>query len=119
MSISDDSFRVEGSGLFSFLTDANDDNVPVKAFGTVGYAPNVGVLGFSGIEADPEGLIAMESPELWFEDFGTAKLKRGRAVVKLDANFASVIKRGDYRVFVTPEGDCRGLYVRGKRAASF
>ena len=61
----------------------------------------------------------MESPELWFEDFGTAKLKRGRAVVKLDANFASVIKRGDYRVFVTPEGDCRGLYVRGKRAASF
>jgi hypothetical protein len=64
-------------------------------------------------------LHCMESPEHWFEDFGAAKLKRGRAVVKLDADFGKVIKRGDYRVFVTPEGDCRGLYVRRKRAASF
>jgi hypothetical protein len=63
-------------------------------------------------------LYCMESPELWFEDFGAAKLKGGRAVVKLDADFAKVIKR-DYRVFLTPEGDCRGLYVRRRRAASF
>jgi hypothetical protein len=61
----------------------------------------------------------MESPEHWFEDFGSAKLARGRAVVKLDANFAKVIKSGDYRVFVTPEGDCRGLYVRRKSSNSF
>jgi hypothetical protein len=47
-------------------------------------------------------LYCMESPELWFEDFGSAKLARGRAVVKLDANFAKVIKRGDYRVFSRP-----------------
>ena len=306
MSTSDDSFRAEGPGLFGFLTDSNDDNVPVKAFGTVGYAPNVGVLGFSGIAADPEGpiqqnsysqragveggsvaftgtagvslnsvgvygqvedsppvpagfragvlgaastqpgvigfsrdgdgiegasftstavravsffgpgvqsisgalsgvtgisgtqgppllnipttagvvgtssnspgvigtsngqvgvfgfstngigivgqtnnpasfagfftgnvmitgtksaavpfpdgtrraLYCMESPELWFEDFGTARLKGGRTIVKLDADFAKVIKRGDYRVFVTPEGDCRGLYAR-RKANSF
>ena len=64
-------------------------------------------------------LYCMESPELWFEDFGTAKLRNGRAMVKLDTNFAIVIKRGDYRVLVTPEGDCRGLYVRRKRAANF
>jgi hypothetical protein len=64
-------------------------------------------------------LYCMESPEYWFEDFGAAKLKRGRAVVKLDADFARVIKRGDYKVFPVPEGDCRGLYVRRKRAASF
>ena len=38
--------------------------------------------------------------------------------MKLDANFTKVIKRGDYKVFVTPEGDCRGLYVR-KSTASF
>jgi hypothetical protein len=61
----------------------------------------------------------MASPEHWFEDFGSAKLARGRAVVKLDANFAKVIKRGDYRVFVTPEGDCQGLYVRRKSGNSF
>jgi hypothetical protein len=64
-------------------------------------------------------LYCMESPDLWFEDFGAAKLRRGRATVKLDADFAKVIKRGDYRVFFTPEGDCRGLYLRRKRAASF
>jgi hypothetical protein len=40
-------------------------------------------------------------------------------VVKIDASFAKVIKRGDYRVFVTPEGDCQGLYVRRKSANSF
>jgi hypothetical protein len=73
--------------------------------------------------AFPDGsqrvLHCMESPEHWFEDFGTAKLRNGRAVVRLDADFANVIKRGDYRVFVTPEGDCRGLYVRRKSAARF
>src|SRR5262249_31366399 len=64
-------------------------------------------------------LYCMESPEVWFEDFGTAKLDGGRAVVKLDADFVKVIKRGDYRVFLTAEGDCRGLYVRRKITASF
>jgi len=64
-------------------------------------------------------LYCMESPEVWFEDFGAAKLKRGRVIVKLDEDFAKVIKRGDYKVFLTPEGDCRGLYVRRKSAANF
>ncbi len=312
MSTSDDDFTAEGPGLFGFLADSNDDNVPVKAFGVVGYALNVGVLGFSGVEADPEGPIqqngysqragveggsvaftgaagvslnrvgvygqvedlpqvpaglragvlgvastqpgvigfardgdgaqglsfsgtavraasffgpgvhsisgavsgvtgisntqgppvpmnipttagvvgtsgerpgvigtsnalmgvfgfstgnagvvgqtanpnsfagffagnavvtgtltadvknamvafpdgsqrvlhCMESPEHWFEDFGTAKLKGGRTVVKLDPDFAKVTTR-DYRVFLTPEGDCRGLYVHQKSAARF
>jgi hypothetical protein len=63
-------------------------------------------------------LYCMESPEVWFEDFGAAKLKRGRAVVKLDADFGKVIKRGDYKVFLTPEGDCRGLCVH-RKANSF
>jgi hypothetical protein len=64
-------------------------------------------------------LHCMESPEHWFEDFGTAKLKKGRATVKLDGDFAKAIKPADYLVFVTPEGDCRGLYVRGKSTSSF
>jgi hypothetical protein len=117
--------------------------------GVIGFSNNIGILGYTttpgsragyflgnvqvngtltatvkgGVVPFPDGsqrvLYCMESPEHWFEDFGTAKLKRGRAVVKLDADFAKVIKRGDYRVFVTPEGDCRGLYVRGKSAVSF
>jgi hypothetical protein len=61
----------------------------------------------------------MESPEHWFEDFGRGRLKRGRAVVKLDADFANVIKRGDYHVFLTPKGDCHGLCVPRQGGASF
>jgi hypothetical protein len=64
-------------------------------------------------------LHCMESPEHWFEDFGAGKLKGGRATVKLDVDFAKVIKRGDYHVFLTPRGDCRGLYVRSQGGASF
>ena len=54
-----------------------------------------------------------------FEDFGTAKLKNGRAVVTLDADFAKIINTRDYRVFPVPEADCNGLYVRSKGATSF
>jgi hypothetical protein len=61
----------------------------------------------------------MESPEHWFEDFGSARLADGRATVNLDPDFASVVKAKDYRVFLTPEGDCNGLYVAGKGAAGF
>jgi hypothetical protein len=64
-------------------------------------------------------LHCMESPEHWFEDFGSARLKRGRATVKLDADFAKVVMLDGYRVFLTPEGDCKGLYVQRKRGASF
>jgi hypothetical protein len=98
-------------------------------FGNVMVTGNLTVNGMispnpkAAVVPFPDGtqrlLYCMESPEVWFEDFGAAKLKRGRAAVKIDADFARVIKRGDYRVFITPEGDCRGLYVRRKRAASF
>src|SRR5262249_46435113 len=85
--------------------------------GVISPNPKAAVVPF------PDGtqrlLYCMESPEVWFEDFGTARLKRGRAVVRLDPDFGRVIKRNNYRVFITPEGDCRGLYVRRKHAASF
>jgi hypothetical protein len=40
-------------------------------------------------------------------------------VVKLDADFAKTISTGDYCVFVTPEGDCGGLYIKSKRGGGF
>jgi hypothetical protein len=99
------------------------------------FEGNVRVLGdltvdgqiFAGVKDAivpfPDGskrvLHCMESPEHWFEDFGAGKLKRGRAVVKIDADFAKVIKRSDYHVFLTPCGDCRGLYVRRQGGLSF
>jgi len=40
--------------------------------------------------------------------------------VRFDAEFASVIDRGsDYAVFLTPEGDNRGLYVAQRTPSGF
>jgi len=62
---------------------------------------------------------SMESPEVWFEDFGSATLKGGSATVALDPVFAQTVNlTQDYRVFLTPLGDC-GLYVAQKTAAGF
>jgi hypothetical protein len=62
-------------------------------------------------------LYCVESPDHWFEDFGAARLSRGRARVKLDTDFAKVI--GAYHVFLTPRGDCNGLYVARTRGSAF
>jgi hypothetical protein len=116
--------------------------------GVVGYSVNgIGVYAESAVEAGhfkgdvtvtgkltvlgikaagvpfPDGsrrlLYCLESPDSWFEDFGSARLSRGRAVVKLDADFAKVVKLNECHVFLTPQGECRGLYVRRKGGRSF
>jgi len=57
-------------------------------------------------------LYAVESPESWFEDFGTARLEAGQAVVPLESIFRETVSAEHrYRVFLTPRGDCQGLYV--------
>ena len=54
------------------------------------------------------------------EDFGEGRLSTGRASVELRPDFASAIDRGaGYLVFITPEGDNRGLYVTGKTSTGF
>ena len=65
-------------------------------------------------------LYAIQSTENWFEDFGAASLKDGEAVVEIEALFAQTVNLSeDYRVFLTPLGDCNGLYVAEKTATSF
>jgi len=65
-------------------------------------------------------LAAVESPKNWFEDFGSAELRGGVAVVKLDAKFIQTINsKLEYHVFLTPNGDCRGLYVNQKNPTTF
>jgi hypothetical protein len=65
-------------------------------------------------------LYAMQSPQNWFEDFGSGRLTRGTASVTLDRAFAETVNRGsDYHVFLTPVGDCRGLYIGQKTVTGF
>ena len=65
-------------------------------------------------------LYAVEAPENWFEDIGSAQLANGSAVVQLESTFAQTINTGmEYHVFLTPKGDCKGLYVTNETADSF
>jgi hypothetical protein len=65
-------------------------------------------------------LSAIESPKNWFEDFGSAQLVNGIAVVDLDADFLQTVNTTEeYQVFLTPYGDCKGLYVTNRAANSF
>jgi len=63
---------------------------------------------------------SMQSPENWIEDFGSAELHSGSAVVTIDPAFAVIVSGvTDYRIFLTPNGDSKGLYVTNKTASSF
>lgn len=54
------------------------------------------------------------------EDFGEAEMVNGQANVPLERSFASTIDTSrPYLVFVTPEGDCHGLYVANKTPRGF
>ena len=65
-------------------------------------------------------LFAMQSAENWSEDFGSAMLLNGVATVALDPTFAQTVNTTtEYHVFVTPNGECKGLYISGKSAGSF
>ena len=61
----------------------------------------------------------MESPESWFEDFGEGRVVGGRGEVKLDGDFAAFVHTDNYHVFLTPKGDCNGLYVVDQTPAGF
>ena len=65
-------------------------------------------------------LYSVQSPQNWFEDFGNGQLAGGAAIVTLDRTFAQTVNASsDYHVFLTPQGDCRGLFVTHKTATGF
>jgi hypothetical protein len=65
------------------------------------------------------GAYAPQASEPVIEDFGEGQLSNGSAYVHLESRFASVMARGNYLVFITPEGDNRGLYVTLKSPEGF
>ena len=92
--------------------------------GTVTVSGNFNVTGSkSAVVRHPDGsdrrLYCVEAPESWFEDYGGGQLTAGRGQVSLDPDFAALVKTDVYRVFLTPEGDCKGLYVTAKTPVSF
>jgi hypothetical protein len=81
-----------------------------------------GTISGSNIAADRRVLrtYAVQAAENWYEDAGSGQLQSGSARVALEANFAAVVNSEvDYHVFLTPEGDCKGLYVSHKTETGF
>jgi hypothetical protein len=65
-------------------------------------------------------LNAIAGPENWFEDAGSAQLSNGEAVVTLEQIFGQTVNTEmEYHVFLTPKGDCKGLYVTNETGISF
>ncbi|HEV2425724.1 MAG TPA: hypothetical protein VGZ29_12925 [Terriglobia bacterium] len=65
-------------------------------------------------------LYTIQAPDNWFEDVGSATLSDGAASVKLEPKFAQTVNtRVEYHVFLTPKGDCDGLFVTDETPAGF
>lgn len=67
-------------------------------------------------------MFAPESPEIFFQDFGSGKLIDGKAHIKIDPIFSNnihVSKDHPLRVFIQLEGDCNGVYVTNKTDKGF
>jgi hypothetical protein len=72
---------------------------------------------------NPERIIVfrcVESPKVTVEDWGIAQLKNGKAFVGFSEEFVALISdKAEYAVFLTPEGECNGLYVSKKEFYGF
>jgi hypothetical protein len=109
---------------------------PVGLFSTIKASSATGTCGIGGGSMSCTGPIkslvssaggartvetyAMQSPENWMEDFGSGSVVNGHATVSIDPAFAEMVS-GDasYKVFLTPNGDSKGLYVTAKTANGF
>lgn len=120
-------FSLDGIGVFG----QSSNGLSAQFAGTSGgfcNFDNAGNMGCTGTKSAvvplrdgrEVALYAVESPENWFEDFGSGQLKAGAATVVLDPEFAQTVNSSvEYHVFVTPNEECRGLYVSGKTSSSF
>jgi hypothetical protein len=65
-------------------------------------------------------LYSTQSTENWFEDAGSGQLASGSVHIALDSTFAQTVNTGvEYHVFLTPKGDCEGLYVTNETPQGF
>ncbi len=133
VAITADSANQFNVGAFLDNQNNNPGDVVMQTFGeTVGGACTIttaGALACSGpnsaiVQVDngtrKVALYAMESPQNWFEDFGSGQLASGSATITLESLFAQTVNTGvNYHVYLTPNGDCKGLYVTAKTPTSF
>jgi hypothetical protein len=115
---------VVGVGWNGFYPPATTD---IGVWGSVGNNANYSIYGngnfaiINGTKSASVGtskgnqlLYCLESPGVWFEDFGRGQLVNGETTVTLDPLFLETVvidANHPMIVTVTPEGNCNGLYV--------
>jgi hypothetical protein len=103
-------FEAYGSGFYTgcYIDGAGD----LVCTGTVSGVVPAG--------AQKVSVYATQSTENWLEDAGAGQLLNGSTRIDLDPTFAQTVNTGvAYHVFLTPKGDCKGLYVGGETAQGF
>jgi len=116
-----------GAGLIlQGLSGPNFNQVfSVDANGNLNISGNLTVSGTKSSTAKLQNgrevlLYAVESPENWFEDFGSGEMNNGVAWVRLEGSFAEATNATvNYHVFLTANGDSNGLYVSRKTPTGF
>jgi hypothetical protein len=100
---------------YAFCTTCN---YGVYSYGSTGATGTKAAI----VETEDYGwrhLYAMESPNVWFEDFGQAQLVAGKATVAIEPVFAQTVNlEQSYMVFLTPLGDC-AMYVAEQTPTTF
>ncbi len=109
-----------GTGLFKTLMASSSDGACGIGSGSLSCTGQIKSLVSAGNGARTVETYAVQSPENWMEDFGSGQLEKGVAVVRIDPAFAETVT-GDasYHVFLTPNGDSKGLYVISKTPTTF
>lgn len=106
-----------GTSYFRFYNGTGTQLCTINESGTITCigAKNASVE----ILGEQRLLYSMESPEVWFEDFGSGSLQNGEVTVQIESLFANAVNLSDYHVFLTPLGDCNGLFISAKNETSF
>jgi hypothetical protein len=111
---------ISGTGVWgqsqSFFAGVFSGPVLVQGAFTVTGPKSAAVRGADG---GLKRMYSLESPESWFEDFGSGQLSGGSATVTLEPGFAAVVKADQYHVFPVANGDCKGLYITSKTPSGF
>jgi hypothetical protein len=120
---------VSNDDLFVYLDNNDDDGSSCFSVFDPGDSPLVpfwevchpGTIA-STVKTEDHGnqkLYATQSTDPWVDHFGTATLAQGSVTVPIDGVFAQTVSLDHYHVFLTPLGDCNGLFVEAKGPVSF
>lgn len=109
---------------FGLITGANDTFFDVDYAGNGTFSGNVTASEFNTDvhthDGGNVGAFGAESTRATLEDTGTARLTNGLGAVRFDQSLMRAVDtRSGYQVFLTPDGDTRGLFTSEKYEGGF